>query len=160
MRVDVVVFGGNGRAKDSDNAHGHFANRKSLARLSAVDAERRLTHNCRIGPGIEFAPVPGQQLQIARRSQLLRRHAVEDDHVEARAAVVRKDLDRHHILHARQLGGCAGVVLGQLAAGRTKAILLKHDQRAQCLLIFGEPRQVLAARSRRSRRRTVPRPSR
>src|SRR5215213_6393231 len=84
---------------------------------------------------LKVGPGAGNKFEIARGSQLFRRHAIKHDHVETGAAVVRKDLDRNHLTDTIELRYLRLVILRQMAREWAKLVGLKQNQRLLGLLV-------------------------
>ena len=82
----------------------------------------------------KFGPVARDEFKIAGDTKFVRWHAIEHDHIETRAAIVRKDLNRHHVSDAIEPGDLLVVVLRQVTRGGTELIGLKRNERALGLL--------------------------
>ena len=77
---------------------------------------------------LELGPATREEFELPHVLQFVGRKPVEDDHVEAGAAVVGEDLDRHDVAHPVDASELAFIVLGQVAGGGAEFVGLKDDQ--------------------------------
>ena len=148
------------RREDAGHLHGEVADRKLVARMQSAATGDGAADDGRILMLFEIGPIAGDKLEVAGRAQLLRRHAVEHDHIEAGPAIVREDLDRNDFAHAVELRDLRFVILRQMARERAKLVGLEQDERLLGLLVALQVVHALLQRRRQSKTRTAPRPSR
>ena len=133
--VDVVLLGRVVRCEDAGHLHAYRSPIENLSpTFMSAAAGDRPTDDRGILMLLEVRPIARQQFKVAGRAQLLRRQSVEDDHVEAGAAIVREDLNRNDLADAVESLDLELVILRQMAGGRTKLVGLEHDERLlRCL---------------------------
>jgi hypothetical protein len=130
---DQVLLDRLGRRVDAGDGHLEAAESEAVADRQMAPRREPLPEQRRVAARLERRAVSFEQLDATRVEELLRRHAVERDHVEARAAVAEEDLDRQHALHARHARDRDGVVLRQERRLRAVAVLAVDDERARRL---------------------------